>query len=267
MKKIEDYAKVGEHQDVMKALELLTTAYIDMCGVSLGFRTVVYCAAEAWQERLAWMDLPLSEIARREPFVCLMPHISSDYDPEYYDRYDITGMDEEELLHACRQIIAERTFDEATNEVLCWGILKAPEEKKELSQEIEATAPDGTTLKGILTEQSCSGTWMTMTEPYDQVSIWKDELVRDAKSLLVQGYEDYLHLRSQENEIRALYLEYQEALRKHKNDSAGKKYSVFNGVYNKIIDDLVIACPEKLFHEWFGMEFFDIFAHKDPSWM
>ena len=140
MKRIEDYAKKGEHRDEMKALRLLTEAYIDMCGVSLGFRTVVYCAAEAWVERLAWLDLPLSEMARKEPLVCLMPHITDLYKPEIYDRYDIAGMGDPELLAACRQIIVEKTFDEATTEVLCWGILKATEEKEELSQEVEATA-------------------------------------------------------------------------------------------------------------------------------
>lgn len=119
----------------MKALRLLTEAYIDMCGISLGFRTVVYCAAEAWVERLAWLDLPLSEMARKEPLVCLMPHITDLYKPEIYDRYDIAGMGDPELLAACRRIIVEKTFDEATTEVLCWGILKATEEKEELSQE------------------------------------------------------------------------------------------------------------------------------------
>lgn len=67
MKKlIEKYAVRGELCDVMKALTLLTQAYINMCGISLGNRTVVYYAAEPWQERLAWMDLPLSEMALRD---------------------------------------------------------------------------------------------------------------------------------------------------------------------------------------------------------
>ena len=64
-KKIEKLAKRGEQHDVMDALRLLTTAYIDMCGISAGCRTVVFYAAEAWQERLAWADLPLSELARK----------------------------------------------------------------------------------------------------------------------------------------------------------------------------------------------------------
>ena len=77
-KNIKEYAKQGEQCDIMKALALLTHAYISMCGIRLGCRTVIYCAAELWQERLAWLDLPLSEVARKEPFVHLMPHISKE---------------------------------------------------------------------------------------------------------------------------------------------------------------------------------------------
>ena len=53
-KVIEEYAMRGVQCDVMKALTLLTQAYISQCGISLGLRTVIYCAAEPWQERLAW---------------------------------------------------------------------------------------------------------------------------------------------------------------------------------------------------------------------
>lgn len=102
MKTIKEYAKLGEVHDVMEALTLLTKAYISMCGISLGYRTVVYCAAEPWLERLAWLDLPLSEMARKEAFVTLMPHITNEYNPERHDKYDITGMDEEELLDGWR---------------------------------------------------------------------------------------------------------------------------------------------------------------------
>ena len=118
---IEDFAKRGEQHNVMDALTLLTKAYISQCGISLGFRTVVYCAAEAWKERLAWLDLPLSDMARKKPLVCVMPYITTDYAPEVYDVYDICGLDKEELLSCCRQIILEKAFDLETLEVLCWG--------------------------------------------------------------------------------------------------------------------------------------------------
>ena len=79
-------------------------------------------------------------------------------DHEIYDEYDISGMNEEEVIHGCKQAINDKEFDDATIEVLCWGITKATEKKKKLSQEIEANAPDGTHLKGILTEQRCGCT-------------------------------------------------------------------------------------------------------------
>ena len=41
-KVIEEYAKRGEQCDVMKALTLLTQAYISQCGISIGCRTVGY---------------------------------------------------------------------------------------------------------------------------------------------------------------------------------------------------------------------------------
>lgn len=250
-----EYARLGEHHDVMEALTLLTKAYINMCGYSLGYRTVVYCAGEAWQERLAWLDLPLSEMARKESLVTLMPFISNEYNPEIYDEYDISGMNEEELIDGCKQAITDKEFDEATIEVLCWGIMKATEKKKELSQEIEADAPDGTHLKGVLTEQRCGCTSVTMTSPYNNLIALTIELERDGRQLLIKDYEDCQKLRRQEEKIRALYPQYQDELRKCKNESDWKKYTVFNKVYGQIVNDTVIVSPEKWFFEWFGLEF------------
>ena len=178
MKAIEEYASRGWHQDEMEALQRITRAYISQCGISLGYRTVLYAAGEAWQERLAWKDLPLSEMARKLALVELMPLISVEYDPALYDKYDITGMSNEELFDGCQKILSEGIMDESSKEVLCWGLLKAIEEKKELSQEIMAIDSDGTPLKGILLEQRCAVTIIKMTSPYNNVYAMQDELVR-----------------------------------------------------------------------------------------
>ena len=124
-KKIGKLAKRGELYDIIDALRLLTVAYMDMCGISIGCRTVVFCAAGEWQERLAWMDLPLSEIARKSGLTDFMPYITSDYNPKIYNRYNIAVMDREEILSCFEQIVNEDVFDEPTTEVLCWGTLKA----------------------------------------------------------------------------------------------------------------------------------------------
>lgn len=257
MKKlIEKYAVRGEQCDVMKALTLLTQAYISQCGISLGCRTVVYCAAEPWQERLAWMDLPLSEMARKDPFLHLMPHISIEYVPEEHDDYDITAMNEEELLSVCNQMIRNKEFDETTLEVLCWGLLKATEEEKWLSEEIETTAPDGTMLKGILEKQKCGGTWMIMNSPYNDLSIAKHELVRNPQELLLAGYNDYQRLHQLEDEIRALYPVYITKLSKLKKDSNWERHRIYRNIYGKLLSNMVLVRTDKLIEERFGLKIY-----------
>lgn len=254
-KVIEEYAKRGEQCDVMKALTLLTQAYISQCGISLGCRTVVYCAAEPWQERLAWMDLSLSEMARKEPFVHLMPYITKEYVPEECDGYDIAAMEDDELLKVCNRMIRSKEFDETTLEVLCWGLLKATEEEKWLSEEIETTAPDGTMLKGILEKQNCGGTWMTMTEPYE-LNVAKRELVRDARELLLTAYLDFQRLHQLKDEIRAMYPVYLEKLGKLKKDSAWGKHCIYRDTYGKLLGDMVLVQTDKLIEEWFGLKIY-----------
>ena len=256
MSTIEEYAKEGEHHDVMDALMLLTKAYINQCGVSLGLRTVIYCAAEAWKERLAWMDLPLSEIARKEPLVRVMPYITNEYNPEEYDGYDITGMDNDELLNGCKYCIRVNEFDKDTKEVLSWGIIKCVTKQPFVPQEVVAQATDGTILKGILGDQCCAHTWIDMKEPYNNLWIRKMELVRNAKELLITAYQEYQRLHGMEKEIRELYPMYQEELEKNKEKGSYVKSCVFDNIYGELLNDTVLGFPEKLFNDWFGLDFF-----------
>ena len=253
MKLIEKYAKCGEQCDVMKALTLLTEAYVDMCGISLGYRTVLYCAAEGWQEKLAWLDLPLSELARKEPFVNLMPHISKEYVPEEYDEYDIAPLQDAELLNIGSHMIRAKEFDQTTLEVMSWGILKSIEEEKLLSQEIEVTAPDGTLLQGILNKQNCSGTMVLMIKPYSDIGLSKYELVRDPRDLLIAGYNDYNRLLALEDKIRTLYPLYLSRLKECKKNSRWERHCAFNDVYGELFEDMVLS-PYFIVKRLFGLE-------------
>ena len=235
----------------MKALTLLTKAYISQCGISLGCRTVIYCAAEGWQERLAWLDLPLSEIARKEPFVNLMPHISKEYVQEKYDEYDIAPLQDAELLNICTYMIRAKEFDQTTLEVMSWGILKSIEEEKFLSQEIGVTAPDGTFLQGILIKQKCSGTWVLMIKPYCDIEISKSELVRDPRELLVDGYNDYNKLLKMEDQIRALYPQYLNRLKECQ--TRWERHCAFDEVYGNLFDDMILY-PYSLIKNLFGLD-------------
>lgn len=256
-KKIEKLAMRGEQHDIMDALRLLTNAYMDMCGISLGYRTVVFYAAGEWQERLAWMDLPLSETARKNGLIDFMPYITNDYDPEIYDQYDITAMDNKELLNCCKQIVNEKEFDEATTEVFCWGLLKATEEKDEMSQEeIETVASDGTVIKSDYYSQNCGSTYVAITSPY-HFCVSKDELVRDLNEILIEAYNDYQRLHNIENEVRALYPRYQAELAKCKG--GWQKRCAFDDVYSAIISESMITYRSmiELFNKWWGLEFYN----------
>lgn len=237
----------------MKALTLLTEAYVDLCGISLGYRTVVYCAAEAWLEKLAWLDLPLSKMARKEPFVHLMPHISKKYVAEKYDEYDIAPVEDASLIVICNQMIREKALDKTTLEVTSWGILNSTEEEKFLSQEIEVKTPDGTLLTGTLQIQDCSKTMLIMNEPYQDLCVAKYELVRDARELLLAAYMDYQRLHQLEKELRALYPDYLDRLSKLEKDSAWEKYRIYRDIYGKLLDDMVLVGVDTLIEEFFGL--------------
>ena len=257
MKTIEELATRGERHDIVDALKLLVQAYMDMCGISAGSRTVIFYAAEAWQERLAWMNLPLSELARKNGLTEFMPYIISEYDPEIYDKYDIAVMDNKELQTCCQQIVDEEDFDDQTTEVLCWGLLKAIEEKEISAQEIEAVAQDGTVIKSDYYSQNCGSTFVAITSPH-YFCASKKELVRNLDVLLIEAYNDYQRLYNMENEVRALYPQYQEELAKCKDAGEWEKRCAFRDIYSAIISTSIIVpvSMAKLFNEWWGINFY-----------
>lgn len=259
-RRIKNLSKRGAEADVMEALLLLTRAYIQECGISMGNRTVVYNAADAWQERLAWLDLPLSAIARKESFVKIMPYITDEYNPEEYDEYDIVGMDNDELLRCCSEIVHEKEFDEKTLEVMCWGILKCVTQRSFTPIAVEAKAPCGTPLKGLLTSQNLHGTYMTMLKPYNDLRIRVLGLERSPETLLIRGYLDYNDLLGKEAELRVLYSKYQLEFERSvvMGESKWKRWHLFDDVFGATIGNSTLAIPEYALSKLFGMKFYDM---------
>ncbi len=259
-RRIKNLSKQGAGTDVMEALLLLTRAYIQECGISMGNRTVVYNAADPWLERLAWLDLPLSSMARKEPFVKIMPYITDEYRPEEYDKYDIIGMNDDELLRCCSEIIYDREFDEKTLEVMCWGIQQCVTRHDFIPLAVEATAPDGTLLKGLLTSQNLHGTYMTMLKPYNDLSIRVLGLERSPETLLIRGYLDYNDLLGKEAELRVLYSKY--LLEFERSVALGekkwKRWHLFDDVFGATIGNSTLAIPEYALSKLFGMKFYDM---------
>lgn len=266
MRSFEEYAQSGAKLDVMTALSLLTKAYVSQCGISFGNRTVVYCSAEVWQLKLAFMDLPLSEMARKLYLFELMPHLCSNYIPEEHDDYDIAGLNDAELREYCEEILKDKDFDEATNEALCWGIAQVCKEEKFIPKPVSTIADDGTPLIGPLTKQGLAGTYITMDHPY-VLRGGRFELVLNPELIIKQMYNEYQRLKSQEDEIRKLYEEYKSRYLKLDHSKKRQKYSLFYDVYEPLFGDTCLFSPQKLLHQWFGLEFYEVIHHKDPSWV
>lgn len=265
MRSFDDYAEAGARQDVMKALVLLTKAYVSQCGISLTARTVVYCAAESWQLKLAFLDLPLSEMARTDPLFLIMPHICDSYVPEVHDEFDICSLTNDELLSYCHDILVSGEFDDNTNEALCWGISEVCKNEKFSPQSISTVAEDGTVLIGILREQSLGGTSVEMTAPFTMHG-FRCELVRNPEHLLEAMYIERQKLMSMEKEIKSLYEDYKTRFLELAPENKMLKHSLFMDIYEPLIGDSCILSPQDLFYEWFGLEFYDIYSGKDPSW-
>lgn len=264
---IEEYARKGESYDVMQALRLLTSAYMDECGLSLGYRTLVYYAAEQWQEKLAWLDLPLSEMARKEACICLMPYILDTFDPDYHGHYDITGMEDEELVSCCSAAIETKEFDEPTLEVICWGINDYLIHSDDIiSIDIETVAKDGTLLKGVVVEQDCSETNVRMTLPYQDIYGVKYELVRNANEILEEMYDSYNRIISSRELAEQLYEEYKTKLNQSDRNSRYGNHSLFKSVFAPLLNHTALLSPEGILKEAFGMEFFDAYRDEYPSW-
>jgi len=264
-KTFEQYADAGASHDVMSALILLVKAYISQCGASLGYRTVVYYAAERWQEKLAWLSLPLSEIARKEPLVKLMPLITSEYIAEYYDEYDITGLSEDELNEYCIEIVLQHEFDEPTLTVLCWGIqdyLSTPDEN--LNIHIETVADDGTLLKGTILEQNCSETSIELNSCHNLYAA-VPELVVDARELLLAAYNDYKRLMQSRVQAEKLYEEYKIALCQSTETSCWEVTKIFDSIFGNLLPNSVIGLKSAL-TDMFDMEFYSLYKQEYPSW-
>ena len=261
MRSIEDLAKRGEHHDIMDALKILIDVYMTQCGKNWERQVVCYYAADAWLKKLALVDLPLSEMARKNVLKDMMPFLNNEYDPCIFNKYGsvqkVEAMDSAELKLCCQQMIEEDYLDEAIKEVLCWGLLDYLSETS--FEEIKTVAPDGTLLEGVVYIQDCGHTSLDMyiSTSDDAIMVSKDELVRDVEGLLVEAYNDYHRLQKMENEARALYPKYLEEIEKVKEAPDCVKDEVFKRTYHSIVSESVID-PEEimwLLDDWFGLKF------------
>ena len=127
-----NFAELGAKMDTIHALHILCDAYIDMCGISCGNRTVYYRAGEGWLKKLGESDHELALDARNRLLVCMFPFINSRY-TKVYDDYDISPMSDEQCREMAEELLKENGDNEELAKALCAGIVFSDESEDELS--------------------------------------------------------------------------------------------------------------------------------------
>jgi len=116
-------AQLGAKMDTMYALNLLCDAYIDMCGVSAGARTVYHKAGDGWKKKLGESKHELALDARNHSLTDLFSYINKRYIAEEYNEYDISPMPEQQYVEIAEELLRENSDNEELAKALCAGIV------------------------------------------------------------------------------------------------------------------------------------------------
>ncbi len=74
-----EYRDKADAKNFIEVLTVLTQAYMDQCGLSLTYRTLVEAAGIYWLDLLKKTDHPLAEKARNHSFTGVMPYLSEEF--------------------------------------------------------------------------------------------------------------------------------------------------------------------------------------------
>jgi hypothetical protein len=113
------YAKAGMKMDRYHAMRLLIDEYMNMCGISLGYRTIVYYAGSAIFEKYQQHD-ECDWFCKEKCFCEVMGVINPRYTMEY-DKYDIGYVDDRMAIRFCTEDMLP-SLDEETKAALCYGL-------------------------------------------------------------------------------------------------------------------------------------------------
>ena len=116
-------AELGAKMDTMYALNLLCDAYIDMCGVSAGSRTVYHRAGDGWKKKLGESKHELALDARNHSLTDLFSYINKRYIAEEYNEYDILPISEQQCVEIAEELLRENGDNEELAKALCAGIV------------------------------------------------------------------------------------------------------------------------------------------------
>ena len=117
--KYRQYLEKAKEMDKRRMLSLLVDMYMDYCGVSLGYRTVVYDLG--WEVFLQYIRCGQTEFTGDEAFCEVMPRFNPEYTEEY-DEYDVWFLDDDKYPPLCMEILDEYAGDDEKCAALCYGL-------------------------------------------------------------------------------------------------------------------------------------------------
>lgn len=103
---IKELANASEKMNPIHAMRLLTKLFVDNCGVSRGYRSVVYCAIWDWLADVAPADI--------------MPLLCEECTEELLADYDITHINEENTTRLVKEML-DQGLDHDAAAALCRG--------------------------------------------------------------------------------------------------------------------------------------------------
>lgn len=128
-----EYSNKADANNFIESLTVLTQAYMDQCGLSLTYRTLVEAAGLYWLDLLKKSDHQLAEKARNSSFTGVMPYLSEEFNArkEHYWEYDICCPDSDDMIAAIPGIMDEYAHNEDFKIAFCAGIIPHIEWLKE----------------------------------------------------------------------------------------------------------------------------------------
>ena len=117
--KYRDYLEMGKQMDTRRMLTLLVDMFMSYCGVSLGYRTVVYDLG--WAVFVQYAASEDAEFTGDEPFCTALSRLHPGYTEEY-DEYDVGMLEDKEYPIFCMDILDEYAGDDEKCAAICYGL-------------------------------------------------------------------------------------------------------------------------------------------------
>ncbi|MDR1895544.1 MAG: hypothetical protein LBR10_01985 [Prevotellaceae bacterium] len=127
------YAEAGMKMDKYHAMQLLIDEYMNMCGISITYRTVVFYAGSAIFDDYRQHD-EHNRFGEEERFCEVMGLINPRYTPEY-DEYDISYLKNREVIQICMEDMLP-DLDEETKAALCYGLFLSILEQQNMKKRV-----------------------------------------------------------------------------------------------------------------------------------